>query len=286
MFPVNCWDKHGPRPGTHGPRALGERPIELPVGVAGEWFAGQRHRRSPRHLDVVALLVSATTEMDGVQQASQRAYRERDKDVRTTVAGVGVGRELYASTDVWPVSHADLQHSAAAVREHTPVGNDPNLASRPAETGDQDTYDVASSAEPLPRRRRPTGVSADSRVHRIDHHRVLVIHQQVDEVASATGDHVSRVDGSKWDAQPAREVVAGSQRDDTHRRSIDLSGGVKDVDHGVQAAIAADLCEHRCEMLGPVGRGYLDVESALEHAHGVVEVSGVATACLGIRDQQ
>lgn len=74
-------------------------------------------------------------------------------------------------------------------------------------------------------------------MHRVDHHGVLVVDEQVDAAATVGYQHPGCVGGVERDASAADEVVAGAERDEPDGGSVELARAVEGVDNCVQAAV-------------------------------------------------
>ena len=198
---------------------LRDRPVQLAVGVERERVAGHRHLARPAAIsDVVALDVLPSAQRDGEAQPRQRPGRGRDDDVEQPVVRLGVRARAprrRRSCGRWrcrPSAPAAVVHDRAV--EPPPAAASPRSRTPASDAA----HGVRRLAEPVLQRARLLGrLGADAEVHGVDDDAARRRRRSGRAPRPAGQQDPGGVGRVERDAQRARQVVAGPQRQQAER---------------------------------------------------------------------
>src|SRR5262249_12027675 len=131
----------------HTPGALAFGTADLPVGTDPELIAGDRDARGPVVLHVVAVVVAATTQVQGVTDLGHRADGVADHHVDLPVGRVCFRSELGTAPDVGAVADRDHEYRPVHIGHDVTVDLDVHVHARRLDSRQHRTDRIAELAQ-------------------------------------------------------------------------------------------------------------------------------------------
>jgi hypothetical protein len=212
-------------------------------------------------VDVLAALVGREAEPRGVEQPGQGAGGAGHQHVEGAVRGVGLGQQVGAAADRAAVADGDHEDGVGEVADDVAVDLDPEPHRRGGRGRHQGADRVAELAQVrladpdlaellLHAGAALAGLGARAHVHAVDDHLADLVEDEVHRPRVVAQHDPGGLLGLEGQPDPAREVVAGAERQQADDRALELLTPVQRGHDRVQAPVAAR--DHDPPRAGPV----------------------------------